>query len=298
MEEYSKLNDSIYWHDGHGVFVNLFIPSELDWQEKGFKLRQETKFPEQQGTSLVVSSDKPVQLAMRLRIPAWLDSAPTVKINGRPIEASADPGSYLTISRTWKKGDRVEMALPMSLKVEAMPDDPKTQAFLYGPLVLAGDLGSEGLNERLIIGPSAPRISRGGIPGPARCSAAGAAHRDPHVPRRRRRSGFLDQARRQAADLPDVGTAEGCDARADQQHLRQEVLGLLAGFVALQGTPPRRHYHGEEIQHETHRYLLSPPSRHPPYLLKRPNCNSAALISMTTCPFTWSTARTASKRNI
>jgi uncharacterized protein len=162
VEEYSKLNDSIYWHDGHGVFVNLFIPSELDWQEKGFKLRQETKFPEQQSTSLVVSSDKPVQLAMRLRIPAWLDSAPTVKINGRPIEVSADPGSYLTISRTWKKGDRVEMALPMSLKVEAMPDDPKTQAFLYGPLVLAGDLGSEGLSERLIIGPSAPRINRGG----------------------------------------------------------------------------------------------------------------------------------------
>jgi len=162
VEEYSKLNDSIYWHDDHGVYVNLFIPSELNWQEKGFKLRQETKFPEQQSTLLVVSSDKPVQLAMRLRIPAWLDSAPAVKINGRPIEASADPGSYLTISRTWKKGDRVEMALPMSLTVEAMPDDPRTQAFLYGPLVLAGDLGSEGLSERLIIGPSAPRIRLGG----------------------------------------------------------------------------------------------------------------------------------------
>ncbi|SPF41726.1 conserved hypothetical protein [Candidatus Sulfopaludibacter sp. SbA4] len=161
VEEYSKLNDSIYWHDDHGLFVNLFIPSELNWEEKGFKLRQETKFPEQQSTSLVVNSDKPVQMAMRLRIPAWLDSAPTVKVNGKPLEASADPGSYLTISRTWKKGDRVEMALPMSLKVEAMPDQPQTQAFLYGPLVLAGDLGSEGLTERMIIGPNAPRISRG-----------------------------------------------------------------------------------------------------------------------------------------
>ena len=161
VEEFSKLNDSIYWRDGHGLFVNLFIPSELNWEEKGFKLRQETKFPEQQSTTLTVTSDKPVQMALRLRVPAWLDSAPTVKINGKPLEASASPGSYLAISRTWKKGDRVEMALPMSLRVEAMPDQPQTQAFLYGPLVLAGDLGSDGLNERLIVGPSAPRISRG-----------------------------------------------------------------------------------------------------------------------------------------
>ena len=162
VEEYSKLGDSIYWHDNHGIFVNLFIPSELNWQEQGFKLRQETRFPEQPGTSLVVSSDKPVQLAIRLRIPSWLDSAPTVKVNGRPIDTSAEPGSYLAISRNWKKGDRIDMALPMSLKVEAMPDDPGTQAFLYGPLVLAGDLGAEGLSEPLIIGPSAPRIRLGG----------------------------------------------------------------------------------------------------------------------------------------
>lgn len=162
VEEYSKLNDSIYWHDSEGLYVNLFIPSELNWAEKGFKLRQDTKFPEQQNTSLVVTAGKPVPLAMRLRIPAWLKSSPTVKVNGRPLEASASPGSYLTLSRTWKTGDRVEMELPMNLSVEAMPDDPKTQAFLYGPLVLAGDLGSEGLTERLIIGPNAPRIPRSG----------------------------------------------------------------------------------------------------------------------------------------
>jgi DUF1680 family protein len=157
VEEFSKLNDSIYWHDNEGVYVNLFIPSELNWAEKGLRLRQETKFPEQQNTTLVVSASKPVQLAIRLRIPSWLKSAPTVKINGRALEASANPGSYLTLNRTWKTGDRVEMELPMHLSVEAMPDDPKIQAFLYGPLVLAGDLGSEGLTERLITGPNAPR---------------------------------------------------------------------------------------------------------------------------------------------
>ncbi len=165
VEEYAKLNDSIYWHDDKGLYVNLFIPSELDWAEKGFRLRQENRFPEQQGTTLRVSVNQPVDLALRLRIPVWAEAS-VVRLNGKLLEATAEPGSYLTITRTWKNGDRVEMALPMRLSVEAMPDDPKTQAFLYGPLVLAGDLGNEGLTEQLIIGPNAPPFYRPPRPAP------------------------------------------------------------------------------------------------------------------------------------
>jgi DUF1680 family protein len=159
VEEYSKLNDSIYWHDGEGVFVNLFIPSELNWKEKGFRLKQETKFPEQQNTLLTVSVDRPTQMPLRLRVPAWI-GASNVKINGKPVEASATGGSYLVLNRTWKNGDKIEMALPMQLSVEAMSDDPKVQAFLYGPVVLAGDLGNEGLNEQMIYGTNTPRMQR------------------------------------------------------------------------------------------------------------------------------------------
>jgi len=158
VEEFAKLNDSIYWRDHDGVYVNLFIASELNWSEKGFRLRQETKFPEYPGTTLVVNVAQPLRLAIRLRVPGWLRSGPTVKINGRPVEASASPGSYLTLTRQWRNGDRVEMELPMHLDVEALPDDSQLQAVLYGPLVLAGDLGAEGLSERLIIGPNAPRL--------------------------------------------------------------------------------------------------------------------------------------------
>jgi len=158
VEEYSKLTDSIYWHDDDGVYVNLFVPSELTWPEKSFGLRQDTRFPAQPRTALTVTADKPVNLAVRLRIPSWLASAPTVKLNGRPLEATASPGSYLTLTRTWKKGDRVEMELPMRLHIESMPDDPRLQAILYGPLVLAGDLGAEGLTEQLITGPMGPRV--------------------------------------------------------------------------------------------------------------------------------------------
>jgi uncharacterized protein len=154
VEEYSKLNDSIYWRDNEGLYVNLFIPSELDWAERGFKLRQETKYPESPNTTLTVTAARPGSMAMRLRIPGWLRSAPAVKVNGKALDASAAPGSYLTLNRTWKAGDKIELELPMHLRVEAMPDDPHMQAFLYGPLVLAGDLGGEGLTEAHIIGPN------------------------------------------------------------------------------------------------------------------------------------------------
>ena len=159
IEEYSKLNDSIYWHDEEGVYVNLFIASELNWPERGIRLRQETKFPETAATTIMVSTEKPVQTMIRVRIPEWAAGA-SLKINGRPLDASASPGSCLALSRTWKNGDRIELTLPMRLRVESMPDDPKQQAFLYGPLVLAGDLGNEGLTEQMITGSNVPQIRR------------------------------------------------------------------------------------------------------------------------------------------
>lgn len=161
VEEFSKLNDSIYWKDEHGVYVNLFIPSDLNWQEKGFRLKQETKFPDVQSTTLHITVDKPVQLAVNLRIPEWLRGG-SVRINGKAVDASASPGSYLTLSRVWKSGDRIEMDLPMSLRIEAMPDDPRVQAALYGPIVLAADLGEKGLTKELIVGPSVPQIRKAG----------------------------------------------------------------------------------------------------------------------------------------
>jgi uncharacterized protein len=167
VEEYAKLIDSVYWRDGQGLYVNLFVPSELDWAEKGFKLRQETKFPESPGTTLTVTAAREAPLAVRLRIPGWLAAAPVVRVNGRALEASAAPGSYLALNRAWKAGDKIEMELPMQLQVQAMPDDPTLQAFLYGPVVLAGDLGSDGLTEQLIVGPNAPRLGGGNPNAPA-----------------------------------------------------------------------------------------------------------------------------------
>jgi uncharacterized protein len=154
IEEYAKLNDSIYWRDDGGVYVNLFIASELDWPEKHLRLRQETNYPEAESTRITVVDAPPGELAIRLRVPAWLRSAPAVRVNGTALHSSAEPGSYLTLKRAWQPRDQVEMDLPMHLHVEVMPDDPETQAFLYGPLVLAGDLGGDGLTEAHITGPN------------------------------------------------------------------------------------------------------------------------------------------------
>jgi len=141
MENHAKYGDSIYFHSDDALFVNLFIASELDWAEKGIKLRQETGFPEEQGTTLVFDAAKPVEFTLNLRIPAWAAEGGSVSINGKKLETFGSPRSFLKVRRIWKAGDRVELSLPMSLRLEPLPDDTKIAAIMYGPIVLAADLG-------------------------------------------------------------------------------------------------------------------------------------------------------------
>jgi DUF1680 family protein len=157
MENHAKYGDSIYFHDASGLFVNLFIASELDWKEKGVRVRQETRFPEEPKTTLTIGATRPVSVALRIRIPGWAAGDCAVKVNGKKLEASASPSSYLTIDRTWKNGDRIEIDLPMALRLERLPDRSDVAAVLYGPIVLAGRLGgAEGLAEDKVYGRYGP----------------------------------------------------------------------------------------------------------------------------------------------
>ncbi|MDH7512635.1 MAG: glycoside hydrolase family 127 protein, partial [Clostridiales bacterium] len=160
MENHAKYGDSIYSRDDHSLYVNLFISSELNWREKGLRVRQETKFPDEDKTRLTFKTEKPVRLTLKLRYPGWAVSGIMVKVNGKEKPIKDSPGSYITIEREWKGGDGLDVTIPMSLRLESMPDDPKMVAFLYGPTVLAGDLGTEGLTEEERYGPSAPRLGR------------------------------------------------------------------------------------------------------------------------------------------
>jgi DUF1680 family protein len=140
-EEYAKLTDTIYFHGDASLYVNLYIDSQLEWPEKGLRLKQETRFPEEQGTSITISAKNPVQLAINLRIPYWAEGG-SVKVNGSTLPAFASPTSYLSLNRVWKTGDKIELSLPMSLHIHRMPDDETLQAVMYGPLVLAGRFDS------------------------------------------------------------------------------------------------------------------------------------------------------------
>jgi uncharacterized protein len=140
VEDYSRLGSMIYAHDASGVYVNLFIASELTWAERGVTLRQETTFPTTDRTTLVVKASDGKPWTLRLRIPGWTGEACRVRINGKSVEAMAEPGSYLKLTRAWKAGDRIELEAPMTLSKEAFPDDPEIFAVRYGPVVLAQQL--------------------------------------------------------------------------------------------------------------------------------------------------------------
>jgi DUF1680 family protein len=151
LENFSKLSEGFYFHNSQSLWVNLFFASEVNWKEKGAVIRQETRFPEEAGTRLVIQTKSPAQFSLNVRIPYWADNA-SVTINGkrlRPNEALA-PSSYAKIDRTWKDGDHVEVKLPMRLHLQTIPDDPKLAAIMYGPLVLAGELGAQNLDPNRI----------------------------------------------------------------------------------------------------------------------------------------------------
>jgi DUF1680 family protein len=141
-EEFAKLTDTIYFHDDTAIFVNLFIASELDWSEKGIRLTQQTSFPEEHGTTLIVSAVKPVDVDLKLRVPYWVNSG-GVRVNGRTVPAFTDPSSYLVLRGPWKNGDRIELILPMKLHAAPMPDKESLLAVMYGPLVMAARFEDE-----------------------------------------------------------------------------------------------------------------------------------------------------------
>ncbi len=143
MENHSKYGANIYYHNNSELYVSQFIASELNWKEKGLKVTQKTKYPEEQGTYLEFSCEKPVQLSVKIRYPYWAEKGIQVAVNNKTVKVKEHPGSFVTIDRDWENGDKLEVKFPFSLRLETMPDNKNRVAVMYGPLVLAGDLGPE-----------------------------------------------------------------------------------------------------------------------------------------------------------
>lgn len=144
FENHAKYGEAIYYHNDQGIYVNLFIPSEVNWKAKGITLRQETAFPAEENTALTIQTNKPVTTTIYLRYPSWSKGV-KVNVNGEKVSVKQKPGSYIAVTRQWKDGNRIEANYPMSLQLETTPDNPQKGALLYGPLVLAGEAGTEGM---------------------------------------------------------------------------------------------------------------------------------------------------------
>jgi len=136
IESHAKYGEFIYARDGDALLVNLFIPSRLDWRDKGVVLTQSNSFPDQASTRLTVDSGG--KFTMKLRYPGWVaKGALSVRVNGKPVPVHAAPGSYIELARLWRKGDTVDVRLPMRTTLEQMPDKSNYYAVLHGPIVLA-----------------------------------------------------------------------------------------------------------------------------------------------------------------
>ncbi|HEY1337274.1 MAG TPA: beta-L-arabinofuranosidase domain-containing protein [Bryobacteraceae bacterium] len=130
---------NIYFHDARGIYVNLYAGSEVRWQADGapFRLIQNTAYPESEQVQLRVETQSPARFSIHLRIPGWLERPPELLLNGKALSIHAEPATFATITRRWRTGDTVELALPFPIRTVPVDDGhPNTVAVMYGPLML------------------------------------------------------------------------------------------------------------------------------------------------------------------
>lgn len=144
LENHARYGEMIYGHRGDDLYVHLFIPSVLRDERRGLTLTQENNFPEEEATSLTFDLKKPKRFTLRIRSPHWVNPGGLrLMLNGASVPMTVEDG-YVSLTRTWSKGDRVHLELPMHLRAEGTPDGKARYSFLYGPLVLAANMGVQG----------------------------------------------------------------------------------------------------------------------------------------------------------
>ena len=148
MENHGKYGQFVYTHHANALYVNLFVASELNWKEKGLKLRQETQFPYAESSRITITQSPNTKqpIPIMVRYPGWVKPGQfSVKVNGKPVSIVTGPASYVTIDRQWKKGDVVDIQFPMHNSVKYLPNMPQYIALMHGPIMLAMKTGTEDL---------------------------------------------------------------------------------------------------------------------------------------------------------
>ena len=146
MENHGKYGEFIYTHSDNSLYVNLFVASELDWNDKGIKVIQQTNFPNEETTRLTIETKKTTRFTVMIRIPWWVQPGKMkVVCKGKDYAKNATPSSYIAINRKWKKGDVIEISFPMSVSVEELPNEPGFISIFRGPVVLGARMGTHDL---------------------------------------------------------------------------------------------------------------------------------------------------------
>ncbi|MHC4187840.1 MAG: beta-L-arabinofuranosidase domain-containing protein, partial [Planctomycetota bacterium] len=149
MENHAKYGAYIYFHSTDALYVNLFIASRLNWKETGVIVTQETDYPDSDTTRLILSGlNEPKGFRVFVRYPYWAVNGCELMVNGNPHSVDEKPSSFIELEQLWKNGDEIMVRFPMSLRTESMPDNPDRRGILYGPVVLAGDLGPVDAQDR------------------------------------------------------------------------------------------------------------------------------------------------------
>jgi DUF1680 family protein len=143
MENHGKYSQFIYTHEKDALYVNLFIPSELNWREQKIKIKQQTAFPYEEKTSVTITEGASL-FTLMIRYPSWVNNgALKIMVNGKAISFTNHPSSYIAIKRLWKKGDVVTVILPMHNSIEQMPNVSNYIAIMHGPILLGAKTGTE-----------------------------------------------------------------------------------------------------------------------------------------------------------
>jgi hypothetical protein len=150
MENPARYIRNIYYRSNEELFVNLYISSKIELEDKGIILSQETKFPEADKIKLIFEEAEEKFMTLNIRVPYWVAGEVKVVVNGKSEYSKAEKG-YISIEGKWKKSDVIDVTLPMNIHVYASKEDSNKIAFMYGPLVLAGELGRENFPETDIL---------------------------------------------------------------------------------------------------------------------------------------------------
>src|SRR5712692_1190613 len=143
MESHALHGLGIYYESGDRLWVNLFAPSIAKWEAAGVQVAMDTTFPEGESATVALTLRAPKAFTLALRRPSWAGDGFAVTVNGSAARNLPKPGTYVELTQTWKTGDVVRLTLPKALRLDLLPDNRRQAAIMWGPLVLAGDLGPE-----------------------------------------------------------------------------------------------------------------------------------------------------------